>query len=75
MYKIVNYLQETGTMGTAAEHVGYLNRNTYYGITGVTFHSLSDVTSSNNFIYPSNSHKITLDERNFNINLSYSFAN
>ena len=24
-------------MGTAAEHVGYLNKNTYYGITGVTF--------------------------------------
>ena len=37
MYKIVNYLQETGTRGTAAEHVGYLNRNTYYGITGVIF--------------------------------------
>ena len=62
-------------MGTAAEHVGYLNRNTYYRITGVTFHSMSDVTSSNNFIYPSNSHKITLDERKSNINLSYSFAN
>ena len=75
MYEIVNYPQETGTMGTAAEHFGYLNRNTCYGITGVIFHSMSDVTSSNNFIYPSNSHKITLDERNFNINLSYSFAN
>ena len=75
MYKIINDLQETGTMGTAAEHVSYLNRNTYYGITGVTFHSMSDVTSSNNFIYPGNSHKISLDERNFNINLSYSFAN
>ena len=75
MYKIINYLQETGTMGTAAEHVGYLNRNTYYGITGVTFHSMSDVTSSNTFIYPSNSHKISLDKRNFNRNLSYSFAN
>ena len=50
MYKIVNYLQETGTMGTAAEHVGYLNRNTYYGTTGVIFHSMSDVTSSNNSI-------------------------
>ena len=60
---------------TAAEHVGYLNRNTYYGITGVTFHSMSDVTSSNNLIYPSNSQKITLGERKFNINLSYSFAN
>ena len=44
MYKIVNYLQETGTMGTAAEHVGYLNRNTYYGTTGVIFHSMSEVT-------------------------------
>ena len=44
-------------MGTAAEHVGYLIRNTYYGITGVTFHSMSDVTCSNNFIYPSNSQK------------------
>ena len=75
MYKIINYLQETGAMGTVAEHVGYLNRNTYYGTTGVTFHSMSGVTSSNNFIYPSNSHNITLDERNFNINLSYSFAN
>ena len=58
-------------MGTAAEHVDYLNRNTYYGITGVNFHSMSDVTSSNSFIYPSNSHKITLDERNFNINISF----
>ena len=29
MHKIVNYRQETGTMGTAAEHVGYLNRNTW----------------------------------------------
>ena len=75
MYKIVNYLQETGTMVTAGEHVGYLNRNTYYGTTGVIFHSMSEVTSSNNFISPSNSHKITLNERNFNINLSYSFAN
>ena len=62
-------------MSTATEHVGYLNRNTYYGITSVTFHSMSEVTSSNNFINPSNSHKITFDERNFNINLSYSFAN
>ena len=70
------YLQETGTMGTAAEHFGYLNRNTYYGITGVTFQSMSDVTSFNfNFIYSSNSHKITLDERNFSINISYLFAN
>ena len=75
MYKIINYLQETGTMGTATEHFGYLNKTTYYGITGVTFHSMSDVTCSNNFIYPSNSNKITLDEYNFNINLSYSFAN
>ena len=75
MYKIVNYLQETGTMGTVAEHVGYLNRNTYYGTTGVICHSMSDVTSSNNFIQPSSSHNITLDERNFSINLSYSFAN
>ena len=75
MCKIVTYLQETGTMGTAAEHVGYLNRNTYYRTTGVIFHYMSDVTSSNNFIYPNNSHKITLDERNFNINLSFSFAN
>ena len=41
-------------MEIAAEHVGYLNRNTYYGITGAIFHSISDVTSSNNFIYPSN---------------------
>ena len=48
MYEIVNYPQETGTMGTAAEHFGYLNRNTCYGITGVIFHSMSDVTSSNN---------------------------
>ena len=48
MYNTVNYLLETGTMGTAAEHVGYLNRNAYYGITGVTFHSMSDVTSTNN---------------------------
>ena len=69
MYKIIHYLQETGTMGTAAEHVGYLNRNTHHGITGVNFHSMSDVTCLNNYIYPSNSHKITLDERNFNINL------
>ena len=75
MYKIINSFQETGTMGTAAEHVGYLNRNTYYGITGVNFLLMSDVISSNNFIYPSNSHKITLDERNFSINLSYLFAN
>ena len=67
MYKTVNYLQETGTMETAAEHVGYLNRNIYYGIIGVIFHYMSDVTSSNNFIYPSNSHKITLDERYFNL--------
>ena len=39
-------------MMTAAEHVGYLNRNTYYGTTsaGVIFHSMSEVTSSNNFI-------------------------
>ena len=74
MYKIVNYLQETGTMGTAAEHVGDLNINTYYGITGVIFHSMSEVTSSNNFIYPSNSHEITLDESTFNINLPYSLA-
>ena len=50
MYKIVNYFQETGTMGTAAEHVGYLNRNTYYGTTGVIFYSMSEVTSSNNFL-------------------------
>ena len=62
-------------MGTAAEHIGYLNRNTYYGITGVTIHTMSKIISSNNCIYPSNSHKITLDERNFNINLSYSIAN
>ena len=63
-------------MGIADEHVCYLNRNTYYGITGVIFHSMSDVTSSKEKnIYPSNSHKITLNERNFNINLSYSFAN
>ena len=48
MSKIVNYLQEIGTMGTAAEHVGYLNSNTYYGITSVILHSMSDVTSSNN---------------------------
>ena len=81
MYKIVYYLQETATMGTAAEHVGYLNRNTYYGTMNnndndnVIFHSMSDVTSSNNFIYPSNSHKIILDECNFNINLCYSFSN
>ena len=72
MLKIVNYLQETGTMVTAAEHVDYLNRNTYYGITGVNFHSMSSsMTSLNNFIYPNNSHKITLDERNFNINISF----
>ena len=45
MYKIVSYLQETGTMGTVTEHVGYLNRNAYYGITGVIIHSMSDVTS------------------------------
>ena len=62
MYKIVNYFQETGTMGTAAEHVGYLNRNTYYGTTGVIFYFMSDVISSNNCIYSCNSHKITLDE-------------
>ena len=62
-------------MGTATEHFGYLTRNTYYGITGVTFHSMSDVACSNNFIYPSNSNKITLNERNYNINLSYLFAN
>ena len=62
MYTIFHYLQETDTKGTAAEHVGYLNRNTYYGITGVTFHSMSKVISSNNCIYPSNSHKITLDD-------------
>ena len=74
MYKIVNYLLEIGTMGTAAEHVGYLIKKTYYGTTGVIFYSMSDVTSSNYFIYPSTSHKITLDERNFNINLYYSFA-
>ena len=37
-------------MVTAAEHVGYLNRNTYYGTTGVIFQSMSEVTSSNNFI-------------------------
>ena len=61
-------------MGTAAEHVGYLNRNTYYRITGVIFYCMSDFTSLNTFIYSSNSHKITLDERNYNINLSYSFA-
>ena len=48
-------------MGTAAKHVGYLNRNTYYGITGVTFHFKSEVTNSNNFMYPSNLDKITLD--------------
>ena len=75
MYKIINNFQETGTIRTAAEHVGYLNRNTYYRITDVTYLSMSDVSSSNNFIYPSNSHKISLDERNFSINLSYSFAN
>ena len=77
MYEIVNYLQETGTMGIAAEHVSYLNTctNTYYGTTSVTIHSMSDVTSSNHFIYPSNLHKITLDEHNVNINLSYSFSN
>ena len=37
-------------MVTAAEHVGYLNRNTYYGTTGVIFHSISEVTSLNNVI-------------------------
>ena len=62
-------------MRTAAEHIGNLNRNTSYETTGVTFHSMSDVTSSNNFIYLSNSHKISPDERNSNINLSYSFTN
>ena len=62
-------------MRTAAEHIGYLNRNTSYGTTGVTFHSMSDVTSSKKFLYPSNSHKISSDERNSNIHLSYSFAN
>ena len=61
MYNIDKYLPETGTIVTAAEHVGYLNRNTCYGITGAIFYSMSDVTSSNSFMYPSNSHKIILD--------------
>ena len=61
MYKIVNYLRESGTMKNSAEHVGYLNRNTYYEITGAIFYSMSDVTSLNSYIYLSNSHKIILD--------------
>ena len=76
MYKIDNYLQEISTIRTAAEHVGNLNKNTYYGITGAIFYSMSDVPSSKEKnIYPSSSHKIIVDELNFNISLSYSFAN